>query len=409
MVRRGVGLALSGCVSLWACHQLAGIDDDKTLATVPGDAGQDAVIDDSGWDSGAPPTGWDPRPPPRPAGAAAPSGKGVRRYFAARKIYLGSVSPTTQAADSNGWRSIGHAIDGEDTTVAIINSQTSQVCNRPGGSSPDLLADGDDARDNVAGRLLGYGAQILSFSFEVDLHKDLEVGRRATYILMLEDLDPGADDPYVRGALFISVARNLQLESPPLWNGSDQFWLDATTVIIDQDAAAPDAGGADAGAVDGGDAAPPKIAYQPRYVFENGYVKNNVWVSGDFGKSPLTLPLYTFDPENLIDAETVTLVVELSPNRDKAPRSMLSAVVRQDKLQTQFLPIAERLVNCNATTASLLMGFVSSSMDLANAPPTFELPGSTCDAASIGFAFDWELVAEPAGPAFVPPAPGCGG
>ncbi|HMR09115.1 MAG TPA: hypothetical protein PKA88_25220, partial [Polyangiaceae bacterium] len=175
--------------------------------------------------------------------------------------------------------------------------------------------------------------------------------------------------------------------------------------VIAPDGGTADAGTADAGspdAADGGD-----FSLVPRFRFPAGYVRNNVWVSGDFGNTPMTMPLYAFDPVNLVDVETMTLVVELSQQHDTVVRSMMSAVISAQNMDVQFRPIASKMVNCDVLQTGLLMGFLSSTMDLYTSPPAFEQAGSECNAASMAFAFDWVPVVAPPGAKQVAPEPQC--
>lgn len=409
MVRRVGGILAVGIGTLFACQSIAGFDDKeldpKYSADARLDAAADVTIADAVWESAAPASGWDPRPPGRPAGAAVASGTGTRRFFAAKHVYFGTVDPTTGSEDADAWKRIGHTIDNEVTTAAILQSKSSQVCDKRPSGSADLLVDGDDGRDNVAGHLFSYGASTLSFKFELDINKDMEAGKRPTYLLMLEDLDPGRDDPFVPGAIFITVKRDLTVEPLPKWDGSDQFWVDANTVLP-TDGGILDAGTADASAVEAGEAGQ-AFDLVPRFHFPAGYVKDNVWVSGDFGSSPMTLPLYAFDPVNLIDAETVSLVAELTPTHDKVVRSTMSAVISATNVTNQFKPVAAKLVDCNPALTTVLLGFLGNSMDLAIAPPAFSQPSTECGAASMGFSFAWEPVVAPAGAKVVTPDPPC--
>lgn len=216
----------------------------------------------SGGTGGAPdaqsgPTGADPVPPGRPPGEPVPGG-GATRWFAARTIFIGTHDPETRKADKTAWRRIGHDIDGECTTLEISKSNSSATCKQPSAASVDSLEDGDDCRDNAAGRLVAVGTQVVSINFEPELHAGLLTAETPTYILRLDDLSGDADDPYVRGALYVSVPRNPAFEKAPSWDGADQFTIDQASTDAPAGADAGDGGTADAGPKDGGgDAAPP--------------------------------------------------------------------------------------------------------------------------------------------------------
>lgn len=393
--RAGRGIAALACVA-GACQSIAGVGD-KELD--PKLSATDSGVGEAGWDASTNLDGWSAVPPDRPAGPAVPSGKGVKRHFAARKIYLGTVDPSTNQPDNKAWKKIGHAIDGETTTLDISISDASKTCKRPPSAADGSLEDGNDGRDNAGGRLVAFGADFLSKDFEISLHAKVNSGNSPTFVLVLDDLDSGADDPYVPGTILVTVPTPGQ---PPLWNGSDEPWIDRTTVELPVD------GGAEAGAADASDdgsveaateaAAPPASGIIGRYRFPDGYMKGNVWVSGDLGKTPMKFPMFVLDRIAVVTAATVTLAVELKPTHDGVVRSMLSAAATQETLQTEFYPIALEIVPlCNAALANLFMDqFLKPGMDLANNPPKFEISsGAACDTLSFGFAFEWVLVKEP--------------
>lgn len=412
---RITALGLSALSLGAACQVVLGIEDkqlDPNLGTggtsSGGSAGSEA--------GGAGPKGSDPVPPKRPPGPAVPSG-GATRWFAAKTIFLGTSDPETKKPDSTAWRRIGHDVDGECTTAEISKSNSSTTCSQPSSAPPESLEDGDGCRDNAAGRLLAVGIQVVPLNFEPQLHAELLTGETATYVLRLDDLSNEADDPYVRGSLYVSVPRNPTFEKPPSWDGFDQFALDVASVDVSGaggadagDAATTDAGAPDAGA---GDAAPPSpLVDKPLFVFDKGYLSSNVWVSGDLGKSPGKVPLFVFDRLTVVDTVTTTLTLELTPEHDQAKSSQLSVAVTTATIESYFRPIAHELANCIASLGNLLMdSYVLPARDLG-AGPTLITPSQPCDAESFAFAFEWKPVKPPIyvvpGPA-KPPKCGDGG
>jgi hypothetical protein len=398
MRRRSWGLVCGTVALAGSCQALVGIEDKQLDPGYGKDSGVGGSAGTSG-DAGASggPTGNDPVPPSRPPGAATPGG-GATRWFAVRTMYLGTVDPKTGKSDYEAWRAIGHDIDGECTTAEISKSDSSSTCSKPPNASAASLEDGDDCRDNAAGKLLAAGAQQLATSFEAGVNADLETAESPTYLLRLDDLGDGADDPYVRGAIYVTVARDPATTKAPTWVGEDQFVVDVTTVDVG------DGGQGDAGVVDGGakDAAVDAPVSQnplidkPRYVFDKGYMTGNVWVSGDFLNTPKTLPLFVLDRISVIDLPTVTLVAGLSPEHDRILASQMSAVVPTTVLEQKFRPVALEIVNCVSFLGDTLMNnFILPGRDLGSNPPTFKTPKVPCDAESLGFAFRWEPVKPP--------------
>lgn len=400
--------ALTALGATAACQVVIGLEDkelDPKLGS-GGSAGTPA-------DASQLPKGSDPVPPKRPGGPAVPGG-GATRWFAARTIYLGTFDPETDEPDSNAWRKIGHDVDGECTTVDISKSDSSSVCKKPPSATPESLEDGNGCRDNSAGRLLAVGIQVVPINFEPNLRAGLVTAETATYLLRLDDLGTEADDPYVRGSLYVSVPRNPTWEKPPVWDGTDLFAVDIASVDTSAaaDGAPIDASPPDGGPGDGGTEAQAPSPYvdKPLYVFDKGYLSSNVWVSGDLGKSPMKLPLFAFDRITVVDTLTATLAVELTKEHDQARSSQLSVAVSTASIDSQFRPIAFELVNCVPQFANLLMdGYVMPARDLG-AGPTLLTPGKPCDAESFAFAFEWKPVKPPVA-AWVGPLkpPKCGG
>lgn len=410
-----------GTVALGAaCQAIAGIEDKQLDPAYKDDSGTGATggagggAGDSGdADASGGPSGSDPVPPGRPPGNPVPGG-GATRWFAARTMYLGTVDPTTGKPAPDAWRSIGHDIDGECTTADISKTDTSTTCTKPPNAASTSLEDGDDCRDNAAGKLLSLGMQQLSNNFEAQLHADLETAETATYLLRLDDLGDGPDDPYVRGSIYVTVPRNPAFDKAPTWNGEDQFVVDAITVLAG-DSGSPDAGDAgDAGASDAGpkdsgaDATvkPNPLIEQPRFVFDTGYMTGNVWVSGDFDKTPKTIPLFVLNRIMVVDLPTVTLVAGLTPAHDGILASQMSGVVPTSVLTDQFGAVGLEIVNCIGFLGDTLMNnFILPGRDLGSVAPTFKTPKVACDDESLGFAFRWEPVKPPVYVQAVPPIP----
>jgi hypothetical protein len=416
---RSFAIVLAALGAASACQAILGLDD-KELgpAKTPDDSGTDAKPEaDADADAEVGPSGNDPVPPGRPPGAPVPSGKGATRWFAARTLYLGTVDPVTGQSDSSAWKRIGHDIDGECTTAGISKSDTSVTCKKPAGAPSESLEDGDDCRDNASGRLLSTGIQLLSTNFEAQLQANMNTAETATYLLRLDDLDDTPDDPYVRGALYITVPRDPTMTGAPKWNSEDEFIVDLASVetgslpdagdageagVADAgEAGAADASDADAtsdGSADAGDAQPgssPLIDH-PLYVFDKGYLTNDVWVSGDFRNSPMKFPLFVLGRISVGDTLTVTLTAELSPAHDGIVASQLSAVMDTQTIEDVIGPLGTEITLCNATLGDLLLNnYILPARDLASNAPSFASSSQPCSAESVGFAFRWEPVKPP--------------
>jgi hypothetical protein len=358
-----------------SCQLIAGIEDksldpqwnalsDASVDSLTTDSsGSDAANDaanDSASDAGAAAR----RPPERPDGPAVASGKGAQRIFVAKAMYLGSVDPGTQAKDPEAWRKLGYDIDGKCTSVQESTSDNSGVCKKPNGANSLSEEDGYDCIDNAGGRLFSGTTQWLSVDLELSLQARIVSGDSATLLLILDDVDDGPDDPYVPARLYVTAPRT-QGMGPPIWNGADLFVLDQQWLGD---------GGIDS----------------PRYKFEHGYIRDNVWVSGDFNKSPAVVPMMMLDRIEEISTESTTLTLTFSDDRTSVSASTLSAVVASDELGTHLWPIFLDAMSCNVNAANTFVATgVKPNADLSSQGDSFVDPTRTCDAVSLGSQFLW--------------------
>ena len=273
------------------------------------------------------------RPPSRPIGDAGPSGKGRDITFAARTFYIGSIDPDTDQSDTEAWRQFGFDFDGKCTTADESTKDISGVCHKPLQASKLAHEDGDGCRDNIMGHEIAAALGILPTDFELAMQAQSRSGDLQTLVLRLTDLDDGPDDPYVPAALYVAGP----FTYAPLWNGADVPNIDQGSVN------------------DGG-------IGDPKYVLA-GYVKDNVWVSGDFLGPPATLPL--------------------------------------------VLPGLLEVAKCDPVLAqALYTAYFEVNQDLASGASDFVVPSATCDLASMGIGIDWQVVSMPAAAIALPPTQG---
>jgi len=308
-----------------------------------------------------------PKPPPRPPGEAKPSNQGVMRWFAARRIFVGTVDVASGKNDSNAWRKIGHDIDGECTTAQMSQDGTSATCQRAQGSPADTLADGDDCRDNAYGRILAVGTQSLASGWELQFQSDVQNGR-PTLLLRLSDLDEGSDDPYVPGAVYLSV----QTETAPKWDGNDVFQVQRATV------------------------SGPSITDAPLIAFPKGYLAGDVWVSGERGTGTSLFPVLLIDKLLLSTVMGSVVVAALDTTHEHVLGSAMSGVADESAVANEWALYFLDAINCKQYLVDLLMNqFVLPSLDVAPAPPSFQNAGEVCSALSIGTAYEWVPIRAP--------------
>jgi len=141
-----------------------------------------------------------------------------------------------------------------------------------------------------------------------------------TWILRLDDVDPGADDGYAPGALYRSSDDRT---TPPLWDGSDDRAVQSDSLV-------------------GGDLGKPVVS------FPGGYVSGGVWSSGDPAALDVIAPLTAigFFPLSL---QHGFVTVRLDATRTKASEGLLVGVLPQPAVLATFDPIADFLRVCPGT------------------------------------------------------------
>ncbi len=393
MVNRALPIAafLALAAAAAACQLIAGVQD-KTLA--PGqsgaDAGAEAADDHAVPDTAEEPSAhdaadatseeagpnYDRKPPPRPAGDAGPSDAGKTITFAARTFYLGAIDPDTDETTWEAWRKLGYDLDGKCTTVDESLNDLSGVCHKPPSANQFAHEDGFECRDNVVGHELAGALKLLSIDYERALQAQYRSGDLATLVLQLLDLDDGPDDPYVPARIYITAP----FGSAPLWDGSDRPVIDSSSVLD---------GGLD----------------DPKYTV-TGYVKDDIWVSGDYPGSPMTLPLVAFDRVMEVPTKSVLMTVQLDADHKRSLRSVFAIAMGGPEMIPVVMPALLDVVNCNEPAArALFEQYFSVNRDLSSTSPDFVDPTVVCDTASFGVMVDWRPVRAPDTVQDVPPTP----
>ncbi|MFI5302478.1 MAG: hypothetical protein ACHREM_30680, partial [Polyangiales bacterium] len=186
--------------------------------------------------------------PTRPGGAAQASGHGVTLAFALESVHFGSAAG---GASPNAWKGYGFDLD-HQCTDATHDTQTS-VC-KPVPSEPQTsLVDGDGCRDNNFGALVTPLFETVRPTFESDTNTAISKGGN-TWLVVVDDVDTGADDAYAPGRLFIAAAT--PTGSTPVWDGTDTRFIEQSSVV-------------------GGDVNAPVVS------FPHGFIRGHVWVSGE--------------------------------------------------------------------------------------------------------------------------------
>lgn len=379
-------------VLLSACQTVAGIEDKQLdpafhganeAGTDASDGGTDAAddakdavsepLDSSAEDAE---TGG-ARPPGRPSGDASPSDAGGSITFAIRRFFIGMVDPATEDNDPDAWRDFGFDYDGECTTREQSGLNESATCLRPTGANEIALEDGDECRDNLGGHLLSESLLVMDSSFEKKMHNGTWNATKPTILLQIEDLDEGPDDPYAPGRLYVTAPRT-GIEKM-LWDGNDLLQVDVDSLV-------------------GG------VMPVSKYELPNAYVRNNVWVSGDFKGLPVVVPMMILNQIAPVPAETATMTVVLDEEHSEARGGMFAAVLDTLTLEP-FLQIGMlEATGCNEVLTDMAMAMFLPNRDLGNGAD-FVVPDSECGLMSIGVGLELRRVRTPETAVEVTPVP----
>lgn len=367
-LRRIAAGACAVSLALGACQVVLGIEE-KSLEEQPGtDAGTGIdAIDESVDGQEEASVAWLRTPPPRPDGAAEASDAGRELVLAVRVTQMGSIEPATDTTTYEAWAHFGYDIDGLCTSA----DAGAAACMRTDGSTAASQDDGEQCRDNAVGRLISQAFKLLTIDYERSMHAKANAAEVPTLLIVLSDLDDGPDDPYVPAKLYVAVPRHDTVDPPPLWDGTDLPKVDVRSVINDS-------------------------LDQPRTVFMTGYMKDHVWVSNDFGKSPMILPTVLFDDAVWSDMVTATITIELEPDHLHAKRSVVSGVATMAEVEKGVVPAVLYLANCDPNTAEWMLNvYFRTAADLTSGAPHFVNPSKPCDLASMAMELDWRPVRKP--------------
>ena len=366
MSRGHRALALLACVA--GCGRLIDLDD-KTLLPPPVEA----------------PSAWSSQLPTRPPPGSGDDVEGEYLAFAARHVWVGTSEPTTHAPSPSAWRTFGFDLDGEATSLAQSAMGTA-CCQRGAGSSPDVLVDGEDGRDNaLAARLLPLLALIHPTlgAIEPRLNDALDQQKPLTFLAVLRDLSPGTDDAHVSLGLFTGYvgdgdgSRYATEGEHPTWQGIERIQPDYRTT---RSGSVVDA-----------------------LTLIDGYLTGDTFVSNDLDASvggPILLP---FDPENdglLLHARRLVLSITLSRDHHEALSATLAGAFDVADLAHALLPLARArgyLPACGKDGEGQLAALIVQAADLrfGDSGALVRDPSQPCNAVSFGWHLDLQREALP--------------
>jgi hypothetical protein len=382
MRRLAIVLLAAMPLSFVACASLLGYDDLTERGADSGeglDVQQDVASEvdtpDAAIDTLE--AGPDYLPPARPPGAAVASGKGKKVWFEVKHFYLGSQDHTG-ATNKDGWREWGYDLD-HVCTNQKESRENIGTCQRVEGANQDDLIDGDGCRDNNFGSKIIPLVLLSNPSFEDTTNSGILKGS-GTWVFELEDVDDGPNDPYAPGKLYRAAA---------LADPTARLALDGTDVRqVTRDS------------IVGGDLEKANAS------FSLGYIRDNVWVSGDPRAFDVLVPIGDFSATMPLSSGLITM--KLSTDHATASAGVAAGVLPSDKFELLLRPVAERAGFCPGSTLyNSFLKTVAKFPDVYVEAASLQDTTKTCDGISIGVGFDFapiQPVTQVVDPPPIPPS-----
>lgn len=358
---------------LAGCAQVLGYDEyrERPASVVTGDSSvPDTVVVDA--DTAVVDAAPGPaRVPTRPPGEIKASGKGRTLWIAAKRMYVGSQTALGMTS-TNAWRDWGFDLDKICTSVedSVANRGT---CLRHPEANQQVLVDGDLCRDNNFGHHVIALLVISSEGFETRINDGLREGNN-TWVIRIDDVDDGADDTYAPARFYRGASTK---PAVPKWDGTDTRKVTADSVV-DRD------------------------LDRPLVEFRNGYIRDNVWVSGEPSSGLLVLP---FSAELNLTMTSTVVTLALDADHKNATRGVLGGAMPMSTLESLLRPIALSSGFCPGTPLyDSLFKTISRFPDVVVGAKDLQSTTVPCDGMSIGIGFDVQSI-QPATEIVDPPPP----
>jgi hypothetical protein len=353
------GLA-GGCAQILGYDGLSARENDASVDTGADTTADVIVADvaDVADTADVAPTGPDV-PPLRPVGLPAQaSGKGKTLTFAVKRLYLGTQTHLGEFA-STAWREWGYDLDGVCTDLNS-SKQSIGTCKRVDTSTADVLVDGDRCRDN------NFGAQIMglvtTFNTNVESNTTASIlNGSGTIGIVIDDVDEGVDDGFAPGMVY--SLDSLPKAATPTWDGTDvRKVTDDSVQNLD--------------------------IKQPRVSFPHGYIRGNVWVSGD-GQA-FNLPFGLGGTALVLPLQAGRFTVPLDAAHEKSPsQSVVVGAIALSDLEAAMKPVAASAGLCPGNP--LYDGLITKMLtfpDVVVGAPNLQDTTKSCDGLSVGLGFD---------------------
>jgi hypothetical protein len=321
-------------------------------------------------------------PPPRPAGNPTP-GSGRTLWLGVKHFHFAHSNDSVKR--EGAWEDWGWDIDGLCT--GALTSQQAGTCQRTPGTGAEQVRDGKACRDNNFGsqivpQLTGYNK-----AFEAETNAGITDGS-PVWLFVLDDLGAGADDPYVPGKLYL--AARLGEKQKAVWDGTDVRTILPRSVV-------------------GGDIKVSTVN------FPKGYLRNNVWVSGEPVDFETALPIGAKGELMPLSVRSGLIAFQLNGDHTTAVEGtgQVAGAIPVTSVEAFLKPfLLTQTTACPGTMSyEALMNNVRSYADVVVGAARLQDPSKSCDGVSLGLGINLGPIAPPTalGTEVVPSTGTCGG
>ncbi len=319
------------------------------------------------------------QPPVRPPGPAVPGGGASRTLWVGVKHF--HFAHSNDALKVPGaWQDWGYDID--RLCTGDIDSKQPGTCIRAAAAAAETVKDGKDCRDNNFGSQIITQLNSYNDKFENDTNTGLAEGTSA-WLLALDDLGDTVDDPYVPGRLYLAS----QSPTRPAWDGTDSRELLPSSVV-------------------GGDIDKAVVT------FPKGYLKNNVWVSGEPLDFEISIPLGRSGALMPMKVAQAVIAMRVSDAHSSIVdgTGVFAGAIAPATTQAFLDPfMITQTTHCPGTAEyAIFMKKITAYVDVVIGAPNLQDPKKSCDGISFGIGINLAPVARPLklGPPLSPPV--CG-
>ncbi|MCS6901671.1 MAG: hypothetical protein RMJ98_18740, partial [Myxococcales bacterium] len=323
------------------------------------------------------------RPPPR-VGKPKKTGMSESRWFIVKNLDLGYRDGNGIPLKSGFGKKVGFDFDGKCT---VLGDASSRSCKSEGNPlfSQEGFADGENCRDNLFGGSIFPAIGGLKPKFDWDLNYSVEYQGAQTLLFEIEDLDNGPNDAYAPANVYVAAKI---YEGAPNWGEPQPRILDIESLdVIDQDgktcvlqfnpsnnvATVPDG-------------CEPKAKLR----FDNGYVANNVWVSGPFDPAQGVVEqkegsLWLGGVQIQAKLQAVLVTMNFFDDEHLSVTSgMYGAVISAEELKAALPGFLEKTCIPLSLFDTDIVSLVTALGDIRKDPPFHGDPKVLCDALTIG-------------------------